>query len=66
MTHILWTLTDSPEIDDVIYNCSKDNATDSYNKYIGADVVLSDWKGDKPMGKVKKNINYDDISIGEG
>ena len=35
-----------------------------YEKYIGAEVVLPDWKGEKLMGKVRNYIKYDDISTG--
>ena len=41
-------------------------AANSYDQYIGSEVVLPDSKVDKLMGKVGKYVRYDDISIGEG
>ena len=38
----------------------------SYDQYIGSEVVLTDKKVDKTAGKVRNHIKYYDISIGEG
>ena len=59
-------LTDSPELDYGIYNRNKEKAADLHDKSIVAEVVLSDSKGDKFTGKVRKCVNYDFASTGEG
>ena len=59
-------LTDSPEIDDIIDNIDEDRAANSYDSYIGAEVVMPDRKGDNRIKKVRKRIDYGDISTTEG
>ena len=41
-------------------------SANSYDQYIGAEVVLPDQKGEKLMVKVRKRVIYDDTSTGEG
>ena len=55
-------LSDSPEVDAIINNRDEERIAKSYDKYIGAEVVIPDWKGNKQMIKVSKDIKYDDIS----
>ena len=59
-------ILDSPEIYDIIDNSDEERSENSYDQYIGAEVVLIDIKGKQRMGKVRKCIKYDDISTGEG
>ena len=35
----------SPEIDEIIDNSDEEREDNSYEQYIGAEVMLSDWKG---------------------
>ena len=57
---------DSPEIDEIIDNSDEERAANSYDQYIGAEVMLPDRKGKKIMGKVRKRVRYDDTSTGGG
>ena len=57
---------DSPDTDEIIANSDKERAANSYDQYIGAEVVLSYRKGEKLMRKVRKRVKYDDSSTGEG
>ena len=57
---------DSPEIDEIIDNSHEERAANYYDQYIGSEVVLSDRKGDKLMGKVRKHVRYDETSTGKG
>ena len=57
---------DSPEMDEIIDNSDEERADNDYDQYIGAEVVLPDWKGEKLMGKVRKRVIYDEPSTGEG
>ena len=41
-------------------------AANSYDQYIGSEVVLPDWKCNKLMRKFRKRIKYDDIFTGNG
>ena len=59
-------LPDYSEIYDIIYNSDEKRAANSYERYIGAEVVLPDRKGEIRMEKVSKRIKYDDIITGEG
>ena len=56
----------SPEIDEIIYNGDEEMAANSYDQYIGAEVLLPDWKGEKLIGEVRKHVIYDDTSTDEG
>ena len=58
--------TDSPEIDEIIDNSNEERAANSYDQYIGSEVVVPDRKGEKLMGKARKGVRYDDTSTGEG
>ena len=58
--------TDSPEIDEIIDNSDEERPSKSYDQYIGAEVVIPDWKGDKLLGNVSKRVRYDDTSTGGG
>ena len=51
---------DSPEIDEILDNSDEERAANSYDQYIGDEVVLHDRKGEKLMGKVRKRVRYDD------
>ena len=44
----------SPEIDEIIDNIDEEITSNSYDQYIGDEVVLSGCKGEKLMGKVRK------------
>ena len=57
---------DYPEIDEIIDNSDEEKAANSYDQYIGSEVVLLDMKGEKIMGEVRKCVIYDDTSTGEG
>ena len=57
---------DSPEMDEIIDNSDEEREANSYDQYIGAEVVLPDRQAEKLMGKVSKCFRYDDASIGEG
>ena len=57
---------DSPDIDEIIDNSDEERSANYYDQYIGAEVVLPDWKGYNPMGKVGKRVRYDDTSTGKG
>ena len=57
---------DSPEIYEIIYNSDKEKAVNYYDQYIGAEVLLPDWKGKKIIMNVRKIVIYDDTSTGEG
>ena len=52
---------DSPEIYDIIDNSDEERTSKYYNQYIGVEVVLPVWKGEKIMGKFRKRIKYGDI-----
>ena len=58
-------LPDSPEIYVTIENSDKERAANSYDQYIGDEFVISDQKGERLMGKVRKSIQYDDKRTGE-
>ena len=47
-------------------NSDEERAANSYDQYIGAEVIPPDLKGEKLMGKVSKRIKYVDISTREG
>ena len=47
-------------------NIDKERESKSYEKYIGAKMVLTYWKGDKIIDKSRKRVRYDDTSTGEG
>ena len=53
-----------PEIDEIIDNIDEERAANYYDQYIGAEVVIPVWKGDKILVKLRKRIKYDDISTG--
>ena len=55
-----------PEIDELIDNRYEERAANSYYQYIGDEVVLLDWKGEKIMGKVRKRGIYYDTGTSEG
>ena len=57
---------DPPEIDEIIDNSDEERAANSYDQYIGAEVVLPDRKGDKIMEKVRKRVRYYETSTGKG
>ena len=59
-------LPSSHEIDYIIDNSEEERTTNSYDQFIGAEVFLTGRKDEKLMGKIRKNINYDDISTVEG
>ena len=42
-----------PEIDEIIDNINKERAANSYDQYIGDEVVLPDRKSEKPMWKFR-------------
>ena len=44
---------DSPEIDEIVDNSDEERAADSYDQYIGAEVVIPDQKSEKLMMKVR-------------
>ena len=46
----------------IIDNRDKERASSFYDQYIGAEVVLPDWKDEKLMGKIRKRGIYDDTS----
>ena len=50
----------SPDIDEIINNSDEERADNSYDQYIGAEVVLSNRKGEKIMGKARKRVRYDE------
>ena len=52
-----------PEIDEIIDNSDERRAANSYDQYIGDEVVLPDRKGEKLMGKIREHVRYDDTSI---
>ena len=54
------------KVDEIIDNSDEEMVTNSYDHYIGAEVVLPDRKGEKLMGKFRKRVRYDDTSTGEG
>ena len=56
---------DSPYIYEIIDNSDEEIAANSYDQYIGADVVLPDRNGEKLMGEVSKRVIYDDTSTGK-
>ena len=58
--------TDSPEIDEIKDDRDEERVANSYDQYIGAEVVLPDRKGDKLMVKFSKRVRYDDKSTGTG
>ena len=47
-------------------NSDEEREANSYDQYIGAEVVLPDRKGEKLIGKVSKRVRYDDTVAGEG
>ena len=55
----------SPEIYEIIDNSDEERVSNSYDQYIGDEVVLPDQKSDKLMGNVGKHVIYDDTSAGE-
>ena len=57
-------LPDSSDKDYIIYNSEKYMTANYYGQYIGAEVVLSNRKADKLIGKFRKIINYNCISTG--
>ena len=57
---------DSPEMGEIIDNSDEEREANSYDQYIGAEVVLPDCKDNKLMGKIRKHVRYDDTSTGEG
>ena len=44
---------DYPYIDEIIDNSDEERAANSYDKYIGSGVVLTNWKGEKLIWKVR-------------
>ena len=54
-----------PETDEIIDNSDEERAANSYDQYIGAEVVLPDQKGEKLMGKVRELVRYDDTRTGK-
>ena len=59
-------LPDSPEPYEIIDNSNREKAYNSYDHYIGSEVVLPDKKGKNITVKVRNHVKYDDISAGEG
>ena len=57
---------DYPEVDEIMYNIDEERAANSYDQYIGAEVVISDWKCEKLMGEVSKCVKYYYSNICEG
>ena len=57
---------DSPEIYEMLDNIDEERAANSYDQYIGDEVVLSYRKGEKLMGKFRKRVRYYDTSTSEG
>ena len=57
---------DSPEIDEIIYNSDKERTANLYDQYIGDEVVLPDYNGDKLMGKVRNLVIFDVTSTRRG
>ena len=57
---------DCPEIYEIIDNRGEEREANSYDQYIGAEVVLPDQKGEKLMGKVRKRVIYDYTITCEG
>ena len=55
-----------PDIDSIKDNSDEERAANSYDQYIGAEVVLPDRKGEKLIGKVRKRVIYDGTSTDEG
>ena len=55
-----------PQIDEIMDNIDEERAANSYDQYIGAEVVLPDQKGEKIMGKVRKCVRQNDTSTGKG
>ena len=51
-------------MDDITNNSDEERSANYYEKYIGYEVVLPDWKDEKIIGKVRKCIKYDDKSTG--
>ena len=56
----------SPDIYEIMDNSDEERAANSYDQYIGDEVLLPDRKGEKLMGKIRKSFIYDDTSTGEG
>ena len=57
---------DSSEIDEIIDNSYEERAYNSYDQYIGDEVFLPDWNGEKLMGNFSKRVRYDDTNTGKG
>ena len=55
-----------PEIDEIIDNSDEERAANSYDLYVGAEVMLPGWKSEKIIGKFSKRVRYDDKSTGKG
>ena len=54
-----------PEIYEIIDNSDEERVDNSYDQYIGDNILLPDRKGEKLMGKVSKRVKYDDSSTDE-
>ena len=54
-----------PDIDEIIDNSNEEMSANSYDQYIGGEVVLPDCKGENIMGKVRKRVRNDDTSTGK-
>ena len=46
-------------------NIDEERAANSYDQYIGVEVLLPDQNGEKLMVKVSKRVTYDDTITGE-
>ena len=57
---------DPPDTQEIKDNSDKEMSANSYDQYIGAEVVLPDRKGEKIMGKVRKRVRYDDTGEKKG
>ena len=57
---------DPSEISEIKYNSDEERAANSYDQYIGDEVVPPNRRGEKLIEKVRKRIRYYDTSTGEG
>ena len=54
-----------PEIDEIMDNSDEERSANSYDQYIGSEVVIPDRKGEKLMGKVSRCVRYNDTITGK-
>ena len=57
---------DSTDINEIIDNSGEERAANSYDQYIGDELVLPYRNGGKIIGKVRKRVRYDETSTSKG